>query len=112
MEKVEGKDGKPPRLKLEVTLVGDGVKGIRATRFFDLSGEFAWTLGKAVEAFGVKPEKNEDGTSTLKLKQNYHRIVSAPCVAQVKPRDWNGKTFMDIVTLKPAAKSSDSDVPF
>jgi hypothetical protein len=111
------KEGKPTKIRFEVTLVEDGVKDIKATRFFDTTGSFAWTLVAAVKAFGVVPVKGPDGTETLPLKQNFHKIVGAECKAEVKPRKYvnnNGeeRTSMDLQKLFPATKKEDSSIPF
>jgi hypothetical protein len=120
LEKVQ-KEGKEPRIKIEVTLTAQAVKGIRATRFYDVSGNFAWLLEKAVEAFGVKKEQTgttPDGKPiyTLPLKSNYYNIVTKPCLATVKPRTYTNnagqeRVAMDIVQLAPAPKP-ESGSPF
>ncbi len=110
------KEGKAPRLKLEVRLTAPAVKGIKASRFYDLSGKYQFLLVKAAAVFGVTPVKDADGKETLPLKDNYYKIMGAECMAHVKPREFtrdDGKTmvFMDIVELKPK-EAAGSDVPF
>jgi hypothetical protein len=121
LEKVQ-KEGKEPRIKVEVTLTAQEVKGIKATRFYDISGEYAWLLEKAVEVFGVKKEQTgttPDGKPmyTLPLKANYFKIVAQPCMATVKPRTYvnnagQDRVAMDIVQLAAAPKQDTDEVPF
>lgn len=105
------------RLLLKVVLVDDGVKGIQASRFYDLGGQYAFVLEKAVEAFGITPEVTEvDGKKRkrLPLRENYTKIFGASCRVQVKPRQVGDRVFMDverIFTAAPAASDS-ADIPF
>lgn len=101
-----GKD----KVKFEVVLTQDAVKGIKASRNYDLTGDFQFILEKTAAAFGVSPNKE---TKVLPLASNYHNIVAKPCRAKVKPREFNGKTFMEIVEILPAlAKANSEAAPF
>ena len=94
---------KPPRLQFEVTLTDEAVKGIRASRFYDLVGDFVWATALMAKAFGVEPING-----TLPLKEKYHSIVAQPCRVKVAPREFNGKTFMDVKEVFPALAKEDA----
>lgn len=99
------KPGKPMRILMEVTLLQDGVKGIRATRYFDTQPtadgrDFTWMLTNAVKAFGIVPV---DGV--LPLRENLGKIKGAQCRVLVRPREFNSKVYMDIVQVMAPAES-------
>lgn len=123
LEPVKGKDGQM-RVKFEVTLTAPDVKGIRAQRLYDTSGQYAWSLEKAAEVFGVLPvdtgRTDSEGKpiKQLQLGANKLKIIGAEVIATVKPRKWTGndgveREGMDLVKLAAApAKAPDSSVPF
>ncbi len=99
------KNPEKPKVIVEVTLTDPEVAGIRASRFFDLSGKFTWMIEKMALDFGIPKVKNDKGQDVLPLTANKNKLLGAACIVEVAPRQYftqsgEERVNMDFNTIK------------